>query len=147
MTTFGQIRVGRRVYNRNGSFTDPSFDNFKDIFCLTKSSEYGSLGPYVLKNQHGHIMENIWQFAKIYKTVPKSKQTYSRYDRTVIWDHPEEIHVVPDSQQNAFIPTLQYKLWRQKGMACEYPIRYPVGFNGRDKCIGSIQSSEYNKCI
>ena len=46
-----------------------------------------------------------------------------------------------------FVPTLDYKLWRQKGMECEYPVRYPVGFNDRRSCIGSIKSSEYNKCV
>jgi hypothetical protein len=140
-----QIRVGRRVYNNSGSFTDPSFEGFENIFCLTKSSEYGSLSPYLLKNNHGHIMENIWQFAKIYQKVPESKQKYSRYDSTVIWDHKEEIHAI--NTNNTFIPTLAYKKWRQKGMECKYPIRYPVGFNNRNLCIGSIKSSEYNKCI
>jgi hypothetical protein len=141
MTTPGKVRVGRRVYGRNGTFTDPKFPEFKDILCLTKSTKYGSLGPYVLKDRNGRIMENIWQFSKVYETVPRSRQTYSRYDHTVIWDHPAEIHSVND------ILTTKYKLWRQKGMECVYPIRYPVGLNDRGKCIGSIQSSEYNKCV
>jgi hypothetical protein len=140
-TTIGQIRVGRRIYNRNGTFTDPSFPDYVDIFCLTKSSKYGSLGPYVLKNDHGHIMENIWQFSKIYQKVPKVKLPYSRYDKTIIWDHGEEVHM----ENN--IPTLKYKKWRQKGMEASYPVRYPVGFSNRHLCIGSIKSSEYNKCI
>lgn len=146
MSAFGQIRVGRRVYNRDGSYIDPKFSGFKNILCLTKSTEYGSLGPYVLKDQNGRIMENIWQFAKIYEAVPFSKQTYSRYDQTVIWNHPAEIHAIKN-ENSEFVPTTEYKLWRQKGMECIYPVRYPVGFDGRSKCIGSIQSSEYNKCV
>lgn len=144
-STIGQIRVGRRVYNRDGSFKDPSYPGFENIFCLTKSSEYGHLGPYILKDDNGRIMENIWQFSKIYENVPKSKQTYSRYDPTIIWDHPEEIHAIVD--QNGVLPNKKYLKWRQKGMYCKYPIRYPVGFNHRSKCLGSITASEYNKHI
>jgi hypothetical protein len=137
----GQIRVGRRIYGKNGAFTDPSFPGFEDILCLTKSTEYGSLGPYVLTDDKGHIMENIWQFAKIYKRISPSRQTYSRYDQRIIWDHPAEVHMING------VPTTEYKLWRQKGMECVYPIRYPVGFTDRGSCIGSIKSSEYNKCV
>lgn len=139
------IRVGRRIYNKDGTFTDPSFTNFKDILCLTKSSVYGSLGPYCLTDENGQIMENIWQFSKIYESVPKSKQTYSRYDNTIIWDHPEETHAI--KQNNSWTITPQYKLWREKGFKCKYPVRYPVGFHNRHKCIGAISNEEYNKCL
>lgn len=57
------IRVGRRQYSKGGSYTDPSFPGFTPIIVLTASSEYGSLGPYVLKDSNGFNMENI------YKTV------------------------------------------------------------------------------
>lgn len=137
----GQIRVGRRTYNSDGTYTDPTFSGFKQILCLTKSTEYGSLGPYVLKDEKGHIMENIWQFSKIYEKVPATKEKYSRYDPTVIWEHSEEIHFVDNK------PTKEYKLWRQKGFKCKYPVRYPVGFKNRHKCIGSLTSAEYNKCV
>ena len=60
--TIGKIRVGRRVYGKNGTFTDPTFSGFEDILCLTKYTKYGSLGPYVLADDKGRIMENIWQF-------------------------------------------------------------------------------------
>ncbi len=135
------IRVGRRIYDRNGKFKDPSFENFENIFCLTKCSEYGSLSPYCLKNKHGHIMENIWQFSKIYEKVPKTKAYYSRYDKTVIWEHPEELHLKNNLLTNEYIK------WREKGMKCEYPVRYPVGFNSRHTCLGSISNFQYNKAI
>lgn len=141
MTNCGQVRVGRRIYNRDGTYKDPTFPEFQDILCLTKSSEYGSLGPYCLKDKHGRILENIWQFSKIFEEVPISRQTYSRYDRKIIWDHPAEVHLIDGK------PTLEYKLWRQKGINCEYAVRYPVGFHHKNKCVGSIRSKEYNKCI
>lgn len=58
MRKTGQIRVGRRIYNRDGTFTDPVFEGFIPIVVLTRSTEYGSLGPYILKNERGEIMEN-----------------------------------------------------------------------------------------
>ncbi len=128
-----QIRCGRRKYNKDGSFTDPSFEGFKNIICMTASTEYGSIGPYCLKDENGQIMENIWQFSKIYESVPKTKEKYSRYNDKIIWEHPEEIHVT-DGKLND-----NYLNWRKKGFECKYPVRYPVGFHGRDKCIGAIK--------
>lgn len=34
-------------------------EGFKNIVVLTKSSQYGMLGPYVLKDDNGNIVENI----------------------------------------------------------------------------------------
>ena len=59
MERYGQIRVGRRKYARGG-YTDPSFPGFTPIICLTKSTAYGSLSPYVIKDEKGRIMENVW---------------------------------------------------------------------------------------
>lgn len=50
------IRVGRRT--KEG---DPSVTDYVKILCLTPSTPYGDLGPYSLKDEHGHLMENIWQ--------------------------------------------------------------------------------------
>lgn len=61
--TKNMIRVGRRKYNRDGSYIDPTYPNFTPIICLTSSTEYGFLGPYELKDEKGRIMENIWQFS------------------------------------------------------------------------------------
>lgn len=127
------IRVGRCVYDKQGQRTDPSFQNYKNIVVLMKShSRYGGLGPYYLKNESGQIFENWYQAHKIYETVPKTVQRYSRWDQTIIWDHPEEIHWIDGS------PTDEYWLWREKLMNNKYHVRYPVGFNHRSKCRSSI---------
>lgn len=133
METPGQIRVGRRKYNRRVRYTDPSFSGFTPILCLTKSTAYGSLGPYVITDGKGRIMENIWQFAKVYTNVPKSTQKYSRYNSRVIWDHPAEIHVREDGTL-----TEEYWAWKKKGMTCKDAVRYPVGFHHRHKCLYSL---------
>ena len=90
---------------------------------------WGDLSPYYLTNENGHVFENIWQFSKVYKTVPQSTQRYSRFDQKVIWEHDKEVHVKNDSV------TKKYLKWRVKGMQNEYAVRYPVGFSNRHNCL------------
>lgn len=128
----GKVRVGRRIYEK-GRYRDPSYPDFKRVVVMTASSKYSSLSPYCLKDDQGRIMENIWQYSKIYSKVPKSRQTYSRWDKRVIWDHPAETHLKEDGT-----PREEYWNWREKGMKNPFAIRYPVGRKHRHKCICSI---------
>jgi len=122
VSTLGKIKVGRIIYS-NGKPVHPSYEGYTPIVVLTKSSPYGELGPYVLKDDEGKIMENIWQFSKVYPWVPATKQIYSRWDSTVIWNHPKEIHI----DANTGEPNDVYWAWREKGMNAKEAIRYPVG--------------------
>uniref|UniRef100_A0A6C0EK58 Uncharacterized protein n=1 Tax=viral metagenome TaxID=1070528 RepID=A0A6C0EK58_9ZZZZ len=131
------IRVGRRKYGCG----DPSYPNFKQIICMTKSTAYGELSPYCLKNEKGQILENVWQFSKLYDHVPYSRQTYSRYDSRVIWEHKAERHV-----NDTGSPTQDYWRWRERGMNASDPIRYPVGFRHRTHvrtALHKIGENEY----
>lgn len=140
------IRVGRRTYSSGTQFTDPTFPGFTPIVVLMKSSAYGSLGPYELYDEYGRNMENVWQFSKVYESVPYSKQTYSRFDNTVIWEYPAETHarqeeVHPDgSVRWTLLPA--YFNWRNKGMNAKYAIRYPVGINHRHKCLFALAEGD-----
>lgn len=131
------IRVGTITYN--GGKKIPKVEGYKTIEVLTKSSKYGHLGPYVLKNENGMIMENIWQFGKIYKKVPRSIQRYSQYDKTIIWDWPEEEHV--DSNNNI---RPAYWNWRGNGMMCPNAVRYPVGKKHTSSCLGYLYYENNN---
>ncbi len=144
----GKVRVGRRIYSNNfpKGFRDPSIEGYTNVLCLTPSSPYGELSPYVLKvdvissDQTTVItsnMENAYQFSKVYQKIPKSRQTYSRYDRSVIWNHPAEVHVNEEGEL-----TEEYWAWRDKGMKCEHAIRYPVGFSSRHSCLYSVPSDD-----
>jgi hypothetical protein len=134
MVIRGQVRVGRKVDSNV-----PNFPGFTNIICLTKSSPYGDLSPYVLKDEYGHLLENVWQFAKVYEKVPRSLQRYSQWDPRIIWDHPEEIHCTKDTEGDNKL-TLEYIKWRIKGFNNNDPVRYPVGYNPthRQACIGSL---------
>ncbi len=123
------IRVGRSVY-KNGKRYDPSYHGFKSIVILMKShSVWWALSPYYLYDERGRIFENIWQGSKVYKTVPKVIQKKSRYDKTIIWHHPDETHVIKGKL------TKKYLKWREKLMNNPEPVRYPVGFKHRHKCL------------
>jgi hypothetical protein len=137
------IRIGRCKYDSKGTVSYPSYPNFVNIVVMMRShSSYYSLSPYELQNNQGQILENIWQFSKIYAKVPKSVQKYSRWNSTVIWDHPAETHFIPNSEDPEDFSKGQildaYWVWRKKGMNAKYPIRYPIGYAGRHKCLFSF---------
>ena len=133
--SYGKVRVGRRVYAKNGTFVDPKVVNYSTVLCLTKSSPFGAISPYCLCDEQGRNMENIWQFSKVYPRVEATTCCYSRYDKRVIWSHPAEVHV---DKNNRLLPA--YFEWRRKGTTAKDAIRYPVGFHGRHKCVGAVVS-------
>ena len=137
------IRVGRRIF-KNGKWIDPSFPGFTPVLVLMKShSKWGELGPYLLKNDKNQIMENIWQFAKVYEKVPKTIQYYSQYDKTVIWSHPAENHYSPETDELSE----EYWNWREKGFNNKYAVRYPLGFGNQlsGKCLFALQDGNDKK--
>lgn len=133
------IRVGRSTYDTNGKIVYPTCEGFEQIIVIMKShSKYYSLSPYYLKNDKNQIMENVWQFSKVYEVVPKSIQHYSRYDKTVIWEYNEERHI----KNEVVLPA--YWKWREKGMNNEHAVRYPVGFKNKSLCKFCIPKDDHS---
>lgn len=87
------------------------------------------LTPYYLRDEEGHIFENIWQGSKIYHFV--SAQTEIKANK-VIWQHPTETHVINGLIQPA------YWAWRSKVYNNQYAVRFPNGYEGRHKCLGAL---------
>lgn len=133
------IRVGRIHYQGNKQVV-PTYDGYTPIVVLTKSSAYGSLGPYELRNDKDQIMENIWQFSKIYPYVPKIEVPYTRWNRKIVWQWPAEQHV--DMVTGKPLPS--YWNWREQGMNNPMPVRYPVGMKYRKTCIGAYATADPN---
>jgi hypothetical protein len=126
------IRVGKFDY---ASY--PTFDGFTPIPVISKSrSIYRNLSPFLLKDDMNRYMENLYQFSKVYKQVPKTTQRYSKYNPIIIWQHPKETHVIDNKI------TDEYKDWRKKGMDNNYPVRFPVGKTNRHKCLYSLKTNE-----
>lgn len=134
------IRVGRCTYDKRGARQDPAYPGFQNIVVLTKgTNRWGMLGPYELKNEQGHIMENIWQFSKTYPQVEATCQRKSRFENIIVWDHPSEIHVIdPTKPATADNLTPAYWAWRQKGFSAPYAVRYPPGYGKMASCVGLL---------
>lgn len=109
--------------------------NFKNILIHTTAVNLGGeLSPFVLRDEEGSILENVWQFSKVYPRVSKQHVYQSRFHPDkIIWDWPEETHV--DSEGNIL---QEYWKWRAAGMKNEYPVRYPNGYRGRHECLHSL---------
>lgn len=130
------IRVGRCKYTSNGRI-DPSYNGFTPIVVLMNGhSQWGVLGPYILTDDEGVIMENRWQFSKLYRKVPATTQYYSKWDKTITWSHPQELHY----SNGQILPA--YWKWREKGYKNPYFVRYPVGISNMHKCLFAIKDDE-----
>jgi len=147
----GQVRVGT-CHWEGSKRIDPTFPGFTNIICLTKSTEYGMIGPYCLTikvkfqdEEYNVIFENYFQSSKVYEVVPEACEVRSRFDRTVIWKWPREQHarkiVNPDGGfYYQILP--QYLTWRKALMLCPEPVRYPVGKHNTGQCLFSLKQNE-----
>lgn len=115
----------------------PTYPGFKQIFCLTKSTPYGSLGPYCLFDDQGQCMENIWQFSKVYERIG-AQRIVDKFTNRLVWEWPAVTMVDPVTGNI----TEDYKIWRKAGFKCKYPVRYPTGFHGRNKCLYALETPE-----
>lgn len=121
------MRVGRCDYRRGCRYG--YVPGFTPILCISKDPTFCALSPFVLRDEDGVLIENRWQFSKIYRRVPKIRQRN--------WQHPAEAHIDADGN-----PTEAYWAWRQKGFACRDPVRFPVGRELRKDCLGAIVSED-----
>lgn len=133
------LRVGRCKYSGDGAISYPNVPGFTNIPVITKSrGKYSQLSPFYLVDEQGRIMENLWQFSKIYEVVPKSRQVKSRWDPQVIWEYPKEQHI---TYINGLpYPNTNYLRWREMGMRCPHAIRYSVGYKNKGKVICSYRN-------
>lgn len=138
---FGTIRVGRIRGRMEPGKKYPVTEGYLNVVVTSHNqTKLGhSLSPYVLADSRGRIMENLWQFAKIYPRVTKQTQPD--------WTWETEVHCVApptgpalakaigSEQKPKVKPTDEYWEWRQTGMEHDKPIRYPNGFKGKADCI------------
>lgn len=173
MRQAGQVRVGTCRFEGSKRI-DPSYPGFTNIVCLTPSTAYGMLSPYCLtvrikfskdlfppvivdsNNQNldqrrdeefDCLVECAYQFSKVYPSVDDVIQTKSRFDRTVIWKWPAQVHLAPSPQNpnERTLLTPEYLQWRKAGMIAKDPIRYPVGPSKMNTCAFSLAQTEDGK--
>jgi len=122
------------VQKYTGKYVPVKTGDATNIVIHSSSKRLGAeLSPFILKNEKGQILENVWQFSKVYEKVTQQKTRKSRYHAEIIWEHPEEIHVDADGEI-----TEEYWNWREKGMNNTYAVRYPNGYRGKAKCLFSL---------
>jgi hypothetical protein len=150
----GQVRVAKYYPGKS----EPETPGFRNVLIHVSSSGLGgTLSPFVLRNEKGQLLENVWQFSKLYPAVTQQRIPLSRFRKeTIIWEHPAEVHVnqrspqvvdqrspqVVDQRSPAVEPTPAYWAWRKKGENNHYAVRYPNGFHGRTTCICSLWQAE-----
>lgn len=131
------IKVGSKTH----SFC-PSIPNYINVIVTVKSdSKWYPLGPYYLKNDKGHIFENIWQFHKVYQSVKEAKSGYAQAVRgDIVWTHPYEEHV---NVSGEILP--DYFHWREKGLTNPRAVRWPQWHIDREyKCYSSQTAPLYS---
>lgn len=124
------IRVGKYNYKTKNS---PITPGYKNVLIHTS----GPLSPYTMKDENGTIMENYWQFSKIWKKVDRIEQPISQYMPDKIrWSHVSEIHLKNDEI------TSKYWKWRNKGFFHDKWVRYPNGYGKHSRAVGSVIGNE-----
>lgn len=108
-----------------------------EVLCIiVRYKQYDELSPYVMKDEYGRIMENIWQFSKVYQVTPSinSKQ----------WIYPQTFHL--DEKTNTV--NANYYKWRYAGMFHKQYVRYNVPKSYTKYCVGAISDGtelDFNK--
>jgi hypothetical protein len=105
------------------------------VTSLNKNGLGSQLSPFVMRDEQNRIMENIWQFSKIYASVPKVS-VVEGVSSDQKWSWKAEVHDMNGEIQPA------YWCWREAGMNYEHPVRSPVPVAHRSNCLGAIISSE-----
>jgi len=119
------IRVGKYDFR---SKKQPITESYKNILIHV----HDDLSPYTLKDDNENIIENVWQFSKVYKQVYNINTTLP-YKSTVLWKWPTETHVDDNGEL-----THPYWNWRNQGFHNKYAVRYPNGFHHRHECLYSV---------
>lgn len=169
MEVGGKIRVGTCRFEGSKRI-DPTFPGFTKIVCLTASSPYGMLSPYCLTvrvkfnkdlfppssvehqgkdEEHDCLMENVYQFSKVYPQVPAARELKSRFDRTVIWEWPTQVHLAysNNAPHERTVITQNYFQWRKAGMMAKEPIRYPPGKKNMNTCSFSLMQTDDGRVL
>ncbi len=126
----GEIRVAKYYTWK----APPSIDGYLTVLIHTNPSGIGGpLSPYHLRDEDGVILENRWQFGKLYACVSEQRiPVHREQPDNIVWEHKTERHVGLDGQT----PNEAYFAWRQKGFNNPRAVRWPNGVDGAKKCLG-----------
>jgi len=131
------IRVGRIKYP---DFKVTPVHGFETIYVMTDSfpGEFNILSPFAIKDEYGRIMENVWQFSRVFPIAFKKVRPRGFKDKKMATSSEELVsHTTPDGQL-----TDDYMLWRKTG--CNYPthIRYSNGLHDKTTAMYAYKEKE-----
>ena len=133
------LRIGTYDYKTSNA---PKIDGFTTIIVHPrKQYKYRVLDPYHIKSPDGYLIENAYQFRKVYENVKAQNQTnyyVGHVGRIKIWQHPAEQHLKLNEQTNILEPTAEYWAWRNKGLNHNLAVRFPAGRTNTHLCKGLI---------
>jgi hypothetical protein len=121
-----QLRVAKYDWK---SGKCPETDGYTNVLIHTQEE----LSPFVLRDDDGVIMENYWQFSKIYPKVHKIKQLVTAKSNKIRWAYETEMHYNVEKNISP-----EYWIWRSRGFKNPYWVRYPNGYGHRTEVVGSI---------
>lgn len=117
------IRVGKYDYKTK---IQPTTESFTNVLIHTTQS----LSPYVMKDENNVIMENYWQFSKIWKKYYKIRTPVSTFNvAETRWSYYDF-----DNLDNGE----EYMKWRNAGFSHNKWVRYPNGHKHHNECVGSM---------
>lgn len=125
-------------------------EDYMNVLIHTpKTNKWSSLSPYVLTVErefmdgtvNNILIENHWQFSKLYPKVYDVKLPVSRYrPDDIVWEWNEETHVTTPNNK----PNDNYWVWRQVGMLNDRAVRYPNGYHHKNEALCSIFQENEN---
>lgn len=123
------IRVGRI---KHPNYTLSPVPGFLTIFVMTDKfpGSYNCLSPFAIKDEHGRIMENIWQFSRIFPLAFKHVKPRGFKDKSLAISTEDKI-----THMNQGVPTMNYFKWRRAGTNYPTHIRYSNGLHDKHTAI------------
>ena len=91
----GLVAVAKYDYRTRKLPVMPDDRSWKKVLIHTSTKDFGgSLSPYVVRDEKRRLLENIWQFAKVYQEVSAQRTPVSQWrPNDIVWEHPAERHV------------------------------------------------------
>lgn len=78
----GQVMVAKYFPGKDVPPAPPGFVNA--LIHTSPNTLGGPLSPYLLKDEEGRILENVWQFSKFYGHVSKQRIPLSKHHKDTI---------------------------------------------------------------
>ena len=129
------IKIAKTQYDNYGNEIEYNIPDFVNIKLKRNSSIYWELTTHYLKDTNNVLLENKWQFNKVYSDIPETT-VYDPNDKTkIIWNYPKEQHVKNNKLLDNFWN------WRQQGYNSKNAICYPVGLHNEKKYMYHIKQN------